>query len=366
MKYVDEFRDPNSVRRWADAIAAQTCRTWTLMEICGGQTHNIIKYGIDNLLPKNIKLIHGPGCPVCVTPIAMIDAAVAIARRPKSIVCSFGDMLRVPGSRDSLLSVRAEGADIRIVYSPIDAVKLAATSPDREIVFFAVGFETTAPSNAVAIAEAARLGLKNFSAIVSHVLVPPAIEAVLSAQDCHIQGFLAAGHVCTITGYEDYYSLSDRFHVPIVITGFEPLDILQGIYLCIEQLEKGDAQIVNQYARSVRPAGNARARSMILEVFEVCDREWRGIGTIPQSGFRLRSYLHEFNALARFGITESVQAEDPSCMAGQVLQGKLKPTECPAFGIRCRPENPLGAPMVSNEGACAAYFLYKERSKTHA
>jgi len=366
VRYVDEFRDPASVKRWAAALARKTSKPWSIMEICGGQTHNIIKFGIDGLLPENIQLIHGPGCPVCVTPVAMIDAAVALARQPKTILCSFGDMMRVPGSTASLLAARAGGADVRVVYSPHDAVEIAAARPDQEVVFFAVGFETTAPANAAAVAAAMGRSLTNFSVIVSHVLVPPAIDAILSGRDCRVQGFLAAGHVCTITGYQDYYDLANKYGVPLVVTGFEPLDILQGVYLCVEQLESGTAQVVNQYQRSVRLQGNLEARALINDIFEICDREWRGIGLIPASGYRLRPHLSRFDALARSGLGETYGKEDPACQAGQVLQGKLKPTDCPAFGVRCRPESPLGAPMVSNEGACAAYYLYKQRRSANA
>ncbi len=366
MKYVDEFRDPVAVRRWADALARKTSRPWSIMEICGGQTHNIIKFGIDGLLPESIQLIHGPGCPVCVTPVAMIDAAVRLASQPKTILCSFGDMMRVPGSTDSLLTARAGGADVRVIYSPHDAVEIAASNPEQEVVFFAVGFETTAPANAAAVAEAMRRNLNNFSMIVSHVLVKPAIETILSAPDCIVQGFLTAGHVCSITGYEDYFELANKFLVPMVVTGFEPIDILQGVYLCIEQLESGTTEVVNQYQRSVKPQGNLAARALINDIFEVCDREWRGIGLIPKSGYRLRPHLSRFDALARSGMDEAHGKEDPACLAGQVLQGKLKPTDCPAFGVRCRPETPLGAPMVSNEGACAAYYLYKQRRPADA
>lgn len=365
MKYVDEFRDQVNVQRWAEAIAKIASKPWTLMEICGGQTHNIMKFGIDNLLPPQIRLIHGPGCPVCVTPVAMIDAAVRLACRPKTILCSFGDMLRVPGSKSSLLNARSAGADVRVVYSPLDAVKLAKVNPDREVVFFAVGFETTAPANAAAVAEADRLDLKNFSVVVSHVLVPPAMDAILSDSYCAVQGFLAAGHVCTITGYESYHQLAERYQVPIVVSGFEPIDILQGIYLCIEQLESGQAKVLNQYERSVRPEGNRAARILIEHIFEVCDREWRGIGNIPQSGLRLRDNFRQFDALLRFGGTEEFSMEDPACCAGAILQGKIKPSECPAYGVKCHPQNPLGAPMVSNEGACAAYYLYRKKVAVH-
>ena len=366
MKYVDEFRDPVAVRRWTDALVRKTSRPWSIMEICGGQTQNIIKFGIDSLLPEYIQLIHGPGCPVCVTPVAMIDAAVRLASQPKTILCSFGDMMRVPGSTDSLLTARASGAEVRVIYSPHDAVEIATSNPEHQVVFFAVGFETTAPANAAAVAEAMRRNLDNFSMIVSHVLLKPAIEMILSAPDCLVQGFLTAGHVCSITGYEDYYELANKFRVPMVVTGFEPIDILQGVYLCIEQLESGTTRVVNQYERSVKPQGNLAARALINEMFEVCDREWRDIGLIPKSGYRLRPHLSRFDALARSGMDEAQGKEDSACLAGQVLQGKLKPTDCPAFGVRCRPETPLGAPMVSNEGACAAYHLYKQRRPADA
>ena len=363
MKYVDEFRDPTNIRRWTDALAKQSAKPWTLMEICGGQTHNIIKFGIDALLPATVNLVHGPGCPVCVTPIAMIDAAIALAQNPDTILCSFGDMLRVPGSSTSLLSARALGADIRVIYSPRESVAIAAREPQKQVIFFAVGFETTAPANAAAIAEARRTGLKNFSVIVSHMLVPPAIETILSSPDCTVQGFLAAGHVCTVTGYEDYDVLADKYRVPIIITGFEPLDILQGVYLCIDQLEAKRCEVVNQYHRSTRLEGNEHARTLLDHVFEICDREWRGLGLIPQSGYRLRAQFERFDALAGYDIVNAYGKDYATCQAGAVLQGRLKPTDCPAFGTRCRPEIPLGAPMVSNEGACAAYYLYKSRKK---
>jgi len=329
------------------------------MEICGGQTHAILRFALDEMLPRAITLIHGPGCPVCVTPIEMIDKAVAIASRPEVIFCSFGDMLRVPGSRKDLFTVKSEGGDVRVVYSPIDAVALAQKHPERQVVFFAVGFETTAPANAMAVRQAANLGLRNFSALVSHVLVPPAMRAVLSSPLNRVQGFLAAGHVCTITGTSEYRPIAEEFCVPIVVTGFEPVDILQGIWMCVRQLEEGRHEVENQYARSVRPEGNREALRVIGEVFEVTPRKWRGIGEIPASGWGLRQAYAQYDADRRFGV-EDITAEEPAiCIAGQVLQGQKKPHDCPAFGIRCTPERPLGAPMVSSEGACAAYYRYR-------
>jgi hydrogenase expression/formation protein HypD len=329
------------------------------MEICGGQTHSILRFAIDEALPPEITLIHGPGCPVCVTPIEILDKALAIASRPEVIFCSFGDMLRVPGSEKDLFTVKSEGGDIRVVYSPMDALTLARQNPDREVVFFAVGFETTAPANAMAVAQAARLGVKNFSVLVSHVLVPPAIEAIMTSPDCRVQGFLAAGHVCAVMGTSEYESLTKRFGIPIVVTGFEPLDILHGIEMCIRQLEEGRAEVENQYARSVRAEGNPAAMKQIAEVFEVCPRKWRGIGEIPRSGFQLSPQHAEFDAARRFGVDHLTADEPAECIAGQVLQGHKKPHECSAFGVRCTPERPLGAPMVSSEGTCAAYYRYR-------
>jgi len=361
MKYVDEYRDAEQARRLADLICREVTRPWTIMEICGGQTHAIIRFGLDELLPPEITLIHGPGCPVCVTPVEILDQAITIASRPGVIFCSFGDMLRVPGSEKDLLKVKSEGGDVRVVYSPMDAVTLARKHPDRQVVFFAVGFETTAPANAMAVAQAARLGVKNFSVLVSHALVPPAIRAVLSAPNCRVQGFLAAGHVCTVMGFEDYRPIAEEFRVPIVVTGFEPLDILQGVSMCVRQLEAGRHEVENQYTRSVRPEGNRPAIHQIEEVFEVVPRKWRGIGRIPASGWGLRPAYAEFDAARRFGV-EEISADEPAeCIAGEVLQGHRKPHDCPAFGIRCTPERPLGAPMVSSEGACAAYYRYRRK-----
>jgi hydrogenase expression/formation protein HypD len=359
MRYLDEYRDPTAARRYVDAIRARTTRPWTLMEVCGGQTHAIVRFGIDELLPPELTLLHGPGCPVCVTPVEMVDAAVAIAARPGVVFCSFGDMLRVPGSERDLFAAKAAGADVRIVYSPLDAVALAADHPDREVVFFAVGFETTAPANAMAVVEARRRGLANFSLLVAHVLVPPAMEAILAAPERRVDGFLAAGHVCTVMGVDEYRPLAARHRVPIVVTGFEPLDLLQGIHMCVAQLEEGRAEVENQYARSVRTAGNAPALAVIREVFEVVPRAWRGIGTIPASGLALRPAWAGFDAARRFAVAGTGGREDPACRSGLVLQGLLKPAECPAFGTRCTPETPLGATMVSSEGACAAYYRYR-------
>lgn len=359
MKFVTEYRNTEQVRQLAEHVRRIVTRPWNIMEVCGGQTHAIVRFGLDELLPKEVTLIHGPGCPVCVTPIEILDKAIAIASRPEVIFCSFGDMLRVPGSEKDLLQVKSEGGDVRIVYSPMDAVALARKHPDRQVVFFAVGFETTAPANAMAVAQAARLGLENFSVLVSHVLVPPAIEAVLSSPGCCVQGFLAAGHVCTVMGLDEYRPIVEKHHVPIVATGFEPLDILQGVAMCVEQLEQGRAEVENQYTRSVRPEGNRAAMQIVAEVFEPATRKWRGIGAIPQSGLVLREPYARFDAARRFGVADLVADEPPQCIAGEILQGRKKPPECPAFGVACHPDRPLGAPMVSNEGSCSAYYRYR-------
>ena len=358
MKYIQEFRDPHKVKSLASRIAAITSRPWTIMEVCGGQTHAILRFGLDQLLPPQINLIHGPGCPVCVTPVESIDRAITVALQPGVIFCSFGDMLRVPGSSCDLFGAKARGADVRVVYSPLDALQLAQKHPDREVVFFAVGFETTAPATGMAVLQAKQLGLKNFSLLVAHVLVPPALRAILLG-GAKIDGFLAAGHVCTVSGVEDYYPISREFSVPIVVTGFEPLDILQGIEMCIRQLESGQATVEIQYDRSVRPEGNRNAKALVNRVFEVADRKWRGLGLLPQSGLKLREEFRFFCAEERFGLEEIVREETPGCIAGEVLQGKAKPPQCPFFGTRCTPEHPLGAPMVSSEGACAAYYRYR-------
>ncbi len=365
MKYVDEYRSEEAAGIVAAEIRKSTTRPWTIMEICGGQTHTIVKFGIEDLLPPQVSLVHGPGCPVCVTPLEIIDKAVAIASQPGSILTSFGDMLRVPGSSKDLLSVKASGGDVRIVYSPLDAVALAAKNPDRNVVFFAVGFETTAPANAMAVWRARELGLKNFSILSSHVLVPPAMEAILSSPSNQVQGFLAAGHVCTVMGYHEYVPIASRYNVPIVVTGFEPVDILQGIAMTVRQLERSDARVENQYARAVRPEGNLPAQELIHKVFEPTDRKWRGIGEIPMSGYRLREPFAAFDAEKVFDVGEVSIEESSLCIAGQVLQGLKKPHECPAFGQECTPEKPLGAPMVSSEGACAAYYHFgRFRTKT--
>ena len=361
MKFVDEYRDSVAADQLAQAIRRAVTRPWTIMEVCGGQTNTIVKSGLLDLLPPEITLVHGPGCPVCVTPLELIDSAVEIAARPEVVFCSFGDMLRVPGSTKSLFSVKAEGGDVRIVYSPLDALKLARTNPARQVVFFAVGFETTAPANAMAVWQAAREGIENFSIVVAHVLVPPAIEAILSSPNCRVQAFLAAGHVCAVMGYEQYEPIARRYRVPIVVTGFEPVDLLDGIRMAVEQLESGRAEVENQYSRAVRREGNLPARERIAEVFEVGPRAWRGIGEIPSSGLRLRENYRRYDALARFPVSSGHVAESPECIAGLVLQGLKKPHECSAFGTRCTPEHPLGAPMVSSEGACAAYYLYGRR-----
>jgi hydrogenase expression/formation protein HypD len=366
MKYIDEYRDAAAARRYADAIAQITTRPWTLMEVCGGQTHAIVKFGVDELLPPEITLVHGPGCPVCVTPIELIDKAIEIAARPDVTFCSFGDMLRVPGTRGDLLSVKAGGGDIRIVYSPLDALAIARDQPSKQVVFFAVGFETTAPANAMAVYQARRQGIANFSVLVSHVLVPPAMEAILASPDNRVQGFLAAGHVCTVMGYTEYEPIARQYHVPIVVTGFEPLDILQGVFMCIKQLEQGRAEVENQYTRSVRRDGNTPARQLIAEVFRVVPRKWRGVGAIPRSGLGLAEEYQCYDAERRFGVADYTVEEDSECISGLVLRGVKKPHECPAFGVRCTPERPLGAPMVSSEGACAAYYRYRGLRQNNA
>jgi hydrogenase expression/formation protein HypD len=330
------------------------------MEVCGGQTHAIVKFGIDELLPEGIELVHGPGCPVCVTPLELIDKAIRIASRPDVIFCSFGDMLRVPGSDKDLLMVKAGGGDVRIVYSPLDALQVARDNPAKQVVFFAVGFETTAPANAMAVHQARRTGVPNFSILVSHVLVPPAIEAVMSSPQCRVQGFLAAGHVCTVMGYTEYEPIATKYRVPIVVTGFEPLDILQGIYMCVAQLEEGRHEVENQYARSVRKTGNRPAQELVREVFCVVPRKWRGVGEIPESGLGLTREYADFDAETRFDVGDYTVDEPAECISGLVLQGIKKPNECPAFGTRCTPEHPFGATMVSNEGACAAYYRYRK------
>ncbi len=362
MKYLDEYRNAADAERYIQLLRSSVTRPWTLMEVCGGQTHSIVRFGIDALLPPEISLLHGPGCPVCVTPVEMIDIAVELASRPGVIFCSYGDMLRVPGTERDLFSVKAQGGDIRIVYSAMDALALAKKNQHAQIVFFAVGFETTAPAHAMAIDQAFQLGTDNFSMLVSHVLVPPAVQMLLASPGCRVQGLLAAGHVCTIMGTGEYLPIADRFHLPIVVTGFEPLDILQGIAMCVKRLEEGQAGVENQYARSVKPGGNLHAKRMIDKIFEIVDREWRGIGMIPKSGLKLRPELASFDAELRFAnlrrsLPKAVSSSP--CISGKVLQGLNKPSDCPAFGTQCTPERPLGATMVSSEGACAAYFRYR-------
>jgi hydrogenase expression/formation protein HypD len=359
VKFIDEYRDPEAARKYVGLIRGAVTKDWMLMEICGGQTHSIVKYGIENLLPDRITFVHGPGCPVCVTPLEMIDRAIAIASRPDVIFASFGDMMRVPGSVKDLLSVKAAGGDVRMVYSPLDAVKIATQNPAKKVVFFAVGFETTAPANAASVWQAKQLGLRNYSILCSHVLVPPAMEAILSSPLNKVQAFLAAGHVCAVMGYEEYYPIAAKYRVPIVVTGFEPLDILQATWMAVKQLEEGRHEVENQYSRVVRLGGNVAARELIGKVFEVSARKWRGIGEIPGSGYRLREEYAAFDAEKIFDVSRVQTNESPLCIAGEVLQGLKKPPGCPAFGRQCTPESPLGAPMVSSEGACAAYYHYR-------
>ncbi|QAY64148.1 hydrogenase formation protein HypD [Xylanimonas allomyrinae] len=359
MKYLDEFADPVLAGRLIEQIKARATRQWTLMEVCGGQTHSIIRNGIDILLRGAVEFIHGPGCPVCVTPLEMIDRSLEIAARPEVIFCSFGDMLRVPGSGRDLFQVKAAGGDVRVVYSPLDAVRIAAENPGREVVFFGVGFETTAPANAMAVVAARQRGLRNFSMLVSHVRVPPAITAVMESPRCRVEGFLAAGHVCTVMGTDEYGPLVERFGVPIVVTGFEPLDLLEGVRQTVELLEAGTPALRNAYPRAVSAAGNPAAQHVLADVFEVCDRKWRGIGDIPASGWRLADAWADLDASRRFAVDDLVVEESPDCRAGDVLQGHLKPSQCPAFGTLCTPRTPLGATMVSSEGACAAYYAFR-------
>jgi len=359
VKYLDEFGDPELARALLDDIARTVTRPWAIMEVCGGQTHTIIRNGIDQLLPEQVQLIHGPGCPVCVTPLETIDKALAIAATPGVIFCSFGDMLRVPGSSKDLFRVKSEGGDVRVVYSPLDAVQLAKDNPDKQVVFFGIGFETTAPANAMTVKMAKEQGIPNFSLLVSHVLVPPAITALLESPNRRVQGFLAAGHVCTVMGMGEYVPLVERYHVPIVVTGFEPLDVLEGIRRVLVQLEEGRAELENAYPRAVSAEGNLPAQAVVREVFETCDRTWRGIGTIPQSGWRLSPAYADFDAERRFDVSGVVAEESSLCRSGEVLQGLIKPVQCEAFGKECTPRSPLGAPMVSSEGACAAYYQFR-------
>jgi hydrogenase expression/formation protein HypD len=362
MKYMDEYRDAKIARGLAAEIRRRSTRPWVLMEICGGQTHTLMRYGIDEMLGNSVELVHGPGCPVCVTPLEMIDRANALARRPEVTLVSYGDMLRVPGSNSDLFRAKAQGADVRIAYSSTEAVKIARANPERKVVFLAIGFETTAPPNAMAAWQAKREGLTNLSMLVSHVLVPPAIRALMVSPQNRVQGFIAPGHVCTVMGYQEYESLVRDFRIPIVVGGFEPVDILQSVLMLVQQLEGGQAKVENQYVRSVSYAGNVPAQRIMEEVFEIADQKWRGIGSIPRSGLRLRAEYASFDASKIFDL-ELITADEPAeCISAQVLQGLRKPTDCPAFGMRCTPENPLGAPMVSSEGACAAYYHYRRHA----
>ncbi len=364
MKYLSEYRDPELAEQYLNEIKSIVTKPWTIMEVCGGQTHSLVKNGLLNMLPDKIRMVHGPGCPVCVTPLNLIDKAIFLAEERNVILCSFGDMLRVPGSKKSLLQSKANGADVRIMYSPLDAVKLAKENPDKEIVFFAVGFETTAPANALSVIQAEQQGVNNYSILTSHVLVPPAMEAVLSDEQNVIQAFLAAGHVCTIMGISEYYPIVEKYKVPIVVTGFEPIDLLQGILMAVKQLENKEYKLENQYSRVVKAEGNNEARQLLKKVFDIEDREWRGIGNIPGSGFELRRDYHRFDANLKFDIQIEKAEESKECMAGQVLRGLIKPHECPQFGKKCTPLFPLGAPMVSSEGACAAYYHFSQTLET--
>jgi hydrogenase expression/formation protein HypD len=362
MKFLDEYRDARIARTLANEVATCTTRDWVLMEICGGQTHTIMRYGLDEILPKQIELVHGPGCPVCVTPLETIDKALTLALRPEVILVSYGDMLRVPGSNSDLFRAKAQGADVRVAYSPTEAVKIARANPERKVVFLAIGFETTAPANAMVAWLAKREGLKNLSLLVSHVLVPPAIRALLATPENRVQGFIAPGHVCTIVGYSEYESLVRDFNIPIVVGGFEPVDLLEAVLMLVKQLERGEARVENQYVRSVTYKGNERAQEVVREVFEVADQKWRGIGMIPNSGLRLSDAYADYDANRIFDL-QLISADEPAeCISAQVLQGLKKPTDCPAFAMRCTPENPLGAPMVSSEGACAAYYHYRRHA----
>lgn len=360
MKFLTEYRDPDLALKVLDEIKKITTKSWRIMEVCGGQTHSLVKNGILGVLPKEITMVHGPGCPVCVTPLHLIDKAIYLAEEKKVILCSFGDMIRVPGSKKSILEAKAQGADIRILYSPLEAVNIAKKNPDKEIVFFAVGFETTAPANALSVIHAEKLGLTNYSILTSHVLVPPAIENVMEDVDSHIDGFLAAGHVCTIMGYWEYYPLAEKFKVPIVVTGFEPLDILQGILMTVKQLEKNKYEVENQYSRIVTEEGNEAAQEIIAKVFEITDRVWRGMENIPMSGYGVKKEYATFDAMRKFNINIEEAEENQACLAGDIMKGIIKPFQCPEFGKKCVPQNPLGAPMVSSEGACAAYYHFSD------
>lgn len=358
MKYLTEYRDPVLAAQYLDEIKKTVTQPWTIMEVCGGQTHSLVKYGLLQMLPKEITMVHGPGCPVCVTPIHLIDRAIYLAANPNVIMCSFGDMLRVPGSQKSLLQAKSEGADVRILYSPLDAVILAKNNPDKEVIFFAVGFETTAPANALSVIQAHQLGLKNYSIIASHVLVPPAMEALLGDPETVVQAFLAAGHVCTIMGNSEYYPIVEKYKVPIVVTGFEPIDLLHGILMVIRQLEKGEYKLENQYARVVREKGNLPAQEAILEIFEISNRMWRGMDVIPQSGLEVKEKYAAYDATKKFNVPLKETKENETCIAGAIMKGLKKPLDCPNFGTTCKPSHPLGAPMVSSEGSCATYYHF--------
>jgi hydrogenase expression/formation protein HypD len=358
MKYLSEYRDPELVHEYLQEIRHVTTRPWTLMEICGGQTHSLVKNGILDMLPEYINMVHGPGCPVCVTSVSVIDEAIWLAQQPNVIFTSFGDMLRVPGSKKSLMELKAEGADVRILYSPIEAVQIAKQNPGKEVIFFAIGFETTAPANALSVVQADKLGITNYSILASHVLVPPAMEVILSDKENKIDGFLAAGHVCAIMGIEEYYPIAEKYQTPIVITGFEPVDLLQGILMTVQQLEKGEYKVENQYARTVFEEGNRLAKEAIHQVFDVNDRTWRGIGSIPASGYEVNDRYKNYNARLKFNINIELAEENKECISGDIMKGLKKPLQCPNFANKCRPEHPLGAPMVSSEGACAAYYHY--------
>jgi hydrogenase expression/formation protein HypD len=358
MKYLDEYRDQRIAQKILAEIRKTITRPWVLMEVCGGQTHSIVKYGLDCLLPEQVELVHGPGCPVCVTSLEMIDRAHAIARMPGVIFCSFGDMLRVPGSNGDLFKIKSEGGDIRVVYSPLDSLKIARANPDKKVVFFAIGFETTAPANAMAVWQAREQGIRNFSVLVSHVLVPPAMMGILGSPNNRVQAFLGPGHVCAIAGWTEYEPIVEHYKVPVVITGFEPIDILQGVLMCVRQLEQGRAELENGYSRAVQREGNPSAQRMIQRVFEVRDRAWRGLGVIPQSGFGLTAEFRDYDAELIYDVGSIHAIESAVCMSGEILKGLKKPLDCPAFGKQCSPENPLGATMVSAEGACAAYYSY--------
>ncbi len=366
MKYLTEYRDGELTRKLLAEIHAAVTRPWRIMEVCGGQTHSIMKSGLDQLLPPEITLVHGPGCPVCVTPLEQIDRAIALASRPDVIFTSYGDMLRVPGSSRDLFSVKAAGGDVRIVYSPLDALKIARENPEKTVIFFAIGFETTAPANAMAVLQARAQGLQNFAVLVSHVTVPPVIAALMEEDEVQVDGFLAAGHVCAVMGYREYPPLAEKYRIPIVVTGFEPVDLARGILRLVRLLEAGRAEVANAYERSVTLEGNRPAQAVIHQVFELCDRKWRGIGTIPMSGYRLRGEYALYDAERRFpAIGQITTEESPLCISGLILQGRRKPFECPAFGRECTPQTPLGATMVSSEGACAAYYRYGRYRTTH-